>query len=479
MPSGGVSVIVRDWPQIVVDLIIILLLIAGIAQFRAPGRARAGNFTAALAMLCALGVVFWQNSILEPGVVVAGLALGTVAACLMSARLRMIHMPSMVALQNGLGGLAACIVSFVEMERAAGELAAVNRAGGVLGLVVGAVTFSGSMIAAGKLSGFLRPTPVVLPGYGVQMMGLCLATVTLGVLAGYPAAPSSWLLLLAVAPALLLGCVFSARIGGADMPVLISFLNAGTGLAAAFCGVVIQNRFLIACGAMVGASGVVLTQAMCQAMNRSIGRVLLGGDFGTAVGTPGRLETADAEPGKSDGEAPKIDNRSPFDKALEVARNAGKIIVVPGYGMALAQAQFEVVKLANRLEELGKEVNFAIHPVAGRMPGHMNVLLAEAEVDYDRLRQLDEINASFKDTDLVLVVGACDVVNPAAIHVEGTPISGMPILLAHEAKSVVVCNLNDRPGYSGVANSLYRDPKVILLWGDAKASVSRLLDALL
>jgi NAD(P) transhydrogenase subunit beta len=243
--------------------------------------------------------------------------------------------------------------------------------------------------------------------------------------------------------------------------------------------VVIQNRFLIACGAMVGASGVVLTQAMCQAMNRSIGRVLLGGDFGTAVGTPGRLETADAEPGKSDGEAPKIDNRSPFDKALEVARNAGKIIVVPGYGMALAQAQFEVVKLANRLEELGKEVNFAIHPVAGRMPGHMNVLLAEAEVDYDRLRQLDEINASFKDTDLVLVVGACDVVNPAAIHVEGTPISGMPILLAHEAKSVVVCNLNDRPGYSGVANSLYRDPKVILLWGDAKASVSRLLDALL
>ena len=283
-------------------------------------------------------------------------------------------------------------------------------------------------------------------------------------------------------------------IGGADMPVLISFLNAGSGLAAAFCGVTIQNRFLIACGAMVGASGLVLTHAMCKAMNRSILRVLfpmqVSGALPKELSKNGLAENDlsansaqedELQEQKAKGEdlqSPHAEESPAWERAIASARNAQKVIVVPGYGMALAQAQFEVVRLAKRLEELGKEVLFAVHPVAGRMPGHMNVLLAEAEVDYTRLHQMEEINDQFKEADLALIVGACDVVNPAAIEVEGTPISGMPILLAHEANEVIVCNLDDKPGYSGVDNPLYSQRKTILLWGDAKESVQRLLEGL-
>ena len=462
--------------RLATDLAIILLLIGGIALFRARRSARAGNLLAAFALLCALGVVLCHNRILEPAVVVPALAAGALVGTLVAARLRMIHIPAMVACQNGAGGLATCLVAFVAMQRGAFELGAVNGVGGILGLALGAATFSGSLIAAGKLSGLLRQPPVVLPGHSALLAGTLAATAILGVLAACFAVPSAWLLLAIVALALCLGLLCSVRVGGADMPVLISLLNAGTGLAAAFCGVGVQNRFLIACGAMVGASGIILTLAMCRAMNRSIARVLLGGGAGPTESPSGPAEPA--EPEKAAEDAHTADDRPPFDRALEAAREATKVIIVPGYGMALAQAQFEVVKLAGRLEALGKDVSFAIHPVAGRMPGHMNVLLAEAEAEYDKLRQMDEINPSFKDADLALVVGACDVVNPAAIHVEGTPISGMPILLAHEAKSVVVCNLDEKPGYSGVPNPLYTAPHAILLWGDAKASITRLLDAL-
>lgn len=267
------------------------------------------------------------------------------------------------------------------------------------------------------------------------------------------------------------------------MPVLISFLNATAGLAAAFCGVVIQNRLLIACGATVAASGSILTAVMCKAMNRSFLKVLAGGKMASAP--PAKSSDATSEPKAATSvqvlsapQAPAKTREASMAEAKTVLREAASVIIVPGYGMALARAQFQVAALSKRLEQLGKAVVFGIHPVAGRMPGHMNVLLAEADVDYESLKEMDDINGSFATTDAVLVIGACDVVNPAAIHVPDTPISGMPILNAHEARHVLVCNLDERPGYSGVPNSLYDEATTLLLFGDANATVTELLESL-
>lgn len=259
---------------------------------------------------------------------------------------------------------------------------------------------------------------------------------------------------------------------------MISFLNALSGLAAAFCGVAIANRLLIACGATVAASGFILTHAMCRAMNRRWQAVLLGGDSRSFQGEPATDVEARVESGPPSPAASNEPAETPFAKALDALQAAHRIILVPGYGLALANAQGRTVQLASRLRDLGKDVQFAIHPIAGRMPGHMHVLLAEAEVDPDMLVDLEDINPEFLRTDLVVVVGACDVVNPAAIDVPGTPISGMPILKAHEAKQVLVCNLDLHPGYSGVDNPLYQVPTTILLLGDASANLQQLLDRL-
>ena len=252
------------------------------------------------------------------------------------------------------------------------------------------------------------------------------------------------------------------------MPVLISFLNATAGLAAAFCGIVIQNRLLIACGATVAASGSILTAVMCNGMNRGIGKVFTGTGISKGKAMNGFVTPKDVPQLK----IPKP--QEALNKARMLLNGAKKVIIIPGYGMALANAQFKVAELAKKLEKHGADVKFAIHPVAGRMPGHMNVLLAEAEIDYDKLKEMDDVNPEFPSSDVVLVVGACDVVNPEAIKTEGTPISGMPILKAHEAKNVLVCNLDQRPGYSGVENTLYRDPKTILLFGDAGKTITEL-----
>jgi NAD(P) transhydrogenase subunit beta len=250
-------------------------------------------------------------------------------------------------------------------------------------------------------------------------------------------------------------------------------------LAASFCGIIIENRLLVACGATVAASGSILTHVMCQAMNRNLLRVFVPAGLKLNAVAEGIGQIAAAPEPSSVAAAPaESSSRTPLSRAVEAARSAKKVIIIPGYGMALAHAQFEVVKVANRLSKMGKEVKFAIHPIAGRMPGHMHVLLAEAEADSDMLFDLPEINAEFQAADLALIVGACDVVNPAAIKVEGTPISGMPILAAYEAKQILVCNLDDRPGYSGVQNALYTDPKTILLLGDARATLSELLQGL-
>jgi NAD(P) transhydrogenase subunit beta len=268
-----------------------------------------------------------------------------------------------------------------------------------------------------------------------------------------------------VVVAAVFGALFAARIGGADMPVLISLLNATAGLAAAFCGVTIANRLLIVAGATVASSGSILTIMMCRAMNRSLANIFFGGPIATPSRAAPPIPT---EPARQ----PAVTSREDrIDAVISAALGARSVIVVPGYGMALAQAQAEVVRLGKFLETRGVEVRFAIHPVAGRMPGHMNVLLAEADVDYEKLLEIEDANRAFPETDLVLVVGACDVVNPAALEVEGTPLSGMPILMAHQARAVAVCNLDEKPGYSGVANPLYRSERTHMLLGDALQTI--------
>jgi NAD(P) transhydrogenase subunit beta len=271
------------------------------------------------------------------------------------------------------------------------------------------------------------------------------------------------------------GILFSIRIGGADMPVLISFLNATAGFAAALCGMVIENQLLIAFGATVAASGSILTHVMCQAMNRTIGHIFLPDLKKPSSSVP--KKTDPSEPAFSPEETPP-GNGHDLEQAATILKEAHQVVIVPGYGMALAKAQQEVAALAACLTGMGKQVRYAIHPVAGRMPGHMNVLLAEAGIDYDMLVEMDEINPLFAETDVALVVGACDVVNPAAMQMEGTPISGMPILLAHEAKKIIVCNFDEKPGYSGVPNPLYANPNTIMMLDDANASANALISCL-
>lgn len=463
--------------ELAIDLGIIAVLILGIWLFRTVRGARAGNLAAALALACALAAVLYRHPTLAPAVAFGALAAGGLAGWAVAARVNMIQIPAVVAFQHGAGGVAAMLVAFVELTRDTDALSAVGRASGILGIVVGTATFSGSMIASGKLAGRLRQTPTVLPKHGWLLAASALGVAVAGALAGTAGGAALTAVLLAlVLLSALVGLVFSVRVGGADMPVLISFLNATAGLAAAFCGVVLQNRLLIACGATVAASGSILTHCMCRAMNRRLVRVLVG----TAPSMAAPRQESRAQPAapasesSPNGTAPA----PPLQRALEALRRAETVVFIPGYGMAQAHAQFETVRLANRLVALGKAVRFAIHPIAGRMPGHMHVLLAEADVDPDMLLDMDEANPQMPGTDLALVVGACDVVNPAATTAENTPIAGMPILAAHEAAQVLVCNLDARPGYSGVENSLYAEPKTILLLGDAKESLGRLLGGL-
>jgi len=465
--------------ELLIDLAIILVFLGGFRLFRTPRGARSGNLLAAFALLMAVAVVLWRHRILQPELVLIALLAGSLAGWMVAMSVNMIQIPAMVAFQHGAGGVAAFLVSFVELTR--GAEPGMAKISGLLGLIIGAVTFSGSLIAAGKLANLIKQPPVVLPKHSWLIIGLAALLAFGGASAGGAEGQTLVYHLLAlIVLSVALGLVFSIRIGGADMPVLISFLNATAGLAAAFCGVIIQNRLLIACGATVAASGSILTHVMCKAMNRNLLKVFIGFQSKAAdkpealmpdiVPQPdnppfGRADAAPASPAAGD----------PLAAAVEAGQSAKSIIIIPGYGMALAQAQFLVVELATLLEKMGKLVRFAIHPVAGRMPGHMNVLLAEAELDYDKLCEMDDINPEFKNTDLAIVVGASDVVNPAAITIADTPISGMPILLAHEAKRVLVCNLDARPGYSGIENPLYQQNKAILLFGDAKTSIQSLI----
>lgn len=460
------------------DFCVIGILILGIWLFHWPHRAKFGNLTAAFALICAMGLVLYRNGVMHPNIVLLSLVAGSFLGFWVARRITMIQIPAMVAFQHGAGGIAAFCLSLAELMQGSQHLGMVNEISGLFGLAIGSLTFSGSMIAGGKLSNLLGQTPRILWKHTWLVMINLIAIMMLIIAALYaPMESRIYLYILIIFMSVSFGIIFSIRIGGADMPVLISFLNATAGVAAAFCGMIIENKLLISCGATVAASGSILTHVMCKGMNRSLYRVFVPvRDISTKHKLPktDKTDAAIIEP-KADDQSIEKNN---FQTAVEYARETKKVIIIPGYGMAVAQAQFAVIELSNIMLDMGKAVKFAIHPVAGRMPGHMNVLLAEAGIDYDLLKEMDEINPEFAETDLSLVIGACDVVNPAAIEVDGSPISGMPILHTHESRHVVCCNLDDKPGYSGVKNPLYGNDNTILLLGNAKETIKQLVENL-
>ncbi len=451
-------------------LISAVLFILGLRQLSSARTATRGNITAAVGMLIAVVATLIKQEVVGYGIIAAGLALGSVAGAVLALRIQMTAMPQMVALLNGFGGIASALVATAELLDLRPEAGAAGTPFGivsvaiVLATLIGGVTFTGSLVAFAKLQELMRSAPIVYGGQQVVNAVLGLAAVGLGVVVALdPTAMQAFVGLAALA--LVLGVVLVIPIGGADMPVVISLLNSYSGLAACAAGFVLDNEALVISGSLVGASGIILTKIMCDAMNRSLGNVLFGA-FGAA---------SEALAGSD--QQGTVKAYTPEDAAI-VFQTARSVIVVPGYGMAVAQAQHAVRELAEELEKRGIQVRFAIHPVAGRMPGHMNVLLAEANVPYDKLVEMDEINPEFPETDVVLVIGANDVVNPAARTDEKSPIYGMPILNVDQARHVFVIKRSMNPGFAGIQNPLFFNDNTMMIFGDAKATVLELVEAL-
>ncbi len=449
-------------------LLAAVLFILGLKQLSSPRTARNGNFTAAAGMVIALGATVPQLHFTAAGAVIIliGVVIGAAVGTIGARQVKMTQIPQMVALFNGAGGGAAALVAVAELVKFGPHPPLTEALPSVFSIVIGSVSFAGSLVAFAKLQELMTGTPITYPGQQL-VNGLIAAAIIGFVIAVLAIAsiPFSFLSLMVLA--LILGVAFVLPIGGADMPVVISLLNAFTGLAVAASGFTLNNFALIVAGTLVGASGSLLTKLMSDAMGRSLGNVLFGA-FGKVQSAAGAVA------GK---EGRTVRTGSVEDLATLLAYSR-RVIVVPGYGLAVAQAQHAVRELADLLEKRGVEVNYAIHPVAGRMPGHMNVLLAEANVPYEQLKEMDEINDEFKDADVVLVVGANDVVNPAARNTPGSPIYGMPILNADQAKNIVFMKRSMRPGFAGIDNDLLYDPKTIMLFGDAKDSLTKLVNAL-
>jgi proton-translocating NAD(P)+ transhydrogenase subunit beta len=447
-------------------LVTIVTFILALRFLSQPDKARLGNWIGAVGMLIAIAVTFAQNEIVSYWGIVLGMAIGGGFGAVAARRVKMTAMPQMVALFNGVGGGAAALVSWAEFHRrvpAPGHLKLDIGLAIMLSAFIGGVSFAGSMVAFAKLQELIQGRPITYPGQQVVnalVVGGALAA-GIAITAG---AEDQWLMWALLGCAALFGVLFVLPIGGADMPVVISLLNAFTGLAAAATGFELENNVLIVSGMLVGASGTLLTLLMSRAMNRSIANVLFGA-FGQVSATA--ATTAESDGGT-------VRSASAEDVAVMLAY-AHKVVVVPGYGLAVAQAQHDVRQLADLLEEKGVEVSYAIHPVAGRMPGHMNVLLAEANVPYPQLKEMDEANPEFARTDVVLVVGANDVVNPDARNNQGSPIYGMPILNVDDAQTVVVLKRSMNPGFAGIENPLFFNPKTVMLFGDAKDSITKLI----
>lgn len=453
---------------IIISIVLAALVLLGIKLMSSPKTAVRGNRLSAFSMFAAVLLVLWTNDILSAPLLWIAIAIGSVIGYFLAVKTTMLQMPQMVALLNGLGGGASALVAAAEIINSYGNMDAVGKISSQLGLIVGGITLSGSLIAAAKLDRRMSQRPVTLKGHNLLANGSIVAMIALGAATLQPTAPVLSISFVVLALSLFYGYLFAVRVGGADMPITISLLNSFSGVAGAIVGFTVNEPLLVAVGAIVGASGLILTDIMCKAMNRSLGSVLSG-----ATSKPRRTQPAVPAQDVKQTAAPAVTKQK--QSSGEVLRAAKSVIIVPGYGMAIAQAQGHVKSLMDTLSAAGIDVRFGIHPVAGRMPGHMNVLLAEVDVPYELMCEMDDINPDFPETDVAIVIGSCDVVNPAANTAEGTPIYGMPVLNVEQAKHVLVCNLDTKPGYSGVDNPLYEMPHVELLLGDAKESLDRLL----
>ena len=451
-------------------LLAAVLFILGLRGLSHPRTAVRGNLMGATGMLLAVVVTLWNEDIVGFEVILAGVVVGALVGTLFALRVPLTAIPQLVALFNGFGGAASALVAGAALEsalKAAEEPDIQFTVASAASALIGSVTLLGSLVAFGKLQGLLTERPLLIPGRHV--INVALGLVCLGLAAWLVIDPTSSIAFWALAGvAALLGILLVIPIGGADMPVVISLLNSYSGLAAASTGFVLDNSMLIIAGSLVGAAGFILTSLMSRAMNRSLVNVLFGG-VGAAVASVAESEHVYAGRVKS----------TSAEEVAMLAETARRVVIVPGYGMAVAQAQYAVRDLVNLLESRGVEVEFAIHPVAGRMPGHMNVLLAEANIPYDKLREMDEINPTFPQTDLVLVIGANDVVNPMARESDPSiPIAGMPILNVDEARSVVVIKRSLSPGFAGIPNPLFAADNTLMLFGDAKRVAQDLVTAL-
>ena len=496
--------------QIIISAVLSLAVLAGIAMMSRVKTAVAGNLLSALALLVGVVVTLcWNVETMTLPTLLPAIAVGGLAGGWMAVRVKMIQMPQTVALFNGLGGGASALVGILTAANAdtGADYALFVRFTAMLAIAVGTITLVGSLVAAGKLHRVLNQRPVVLPSHSVLTvvwLVLTVAAIVLGTWCddGQMTRP----IVLCVLNATLFGLFFSLRVGGADMPITISLLNSLSGVAGAIAGMAISDIFLVAVGGIVGASGLLLTQIMCRAMNRSLMSILTGTVRKPAAKQPlvtdnngneqlvkrimdlekkiqeleemvknleGRVKTLTAQVDAAEQQPAATEAKDPVATALAQAKD---VIIVPGYGMALAQAQHQVKQLADKLTAKGATVRYAIHPVAGRMPGHMNVLLAEADVSYEDLYEMEAINDDFAKTDLAIVIGANDVLNPAARNAEGTPIYGMPVLNVDQAPQVIICNYDLKPGYAGVENPLYhKTAGVYLELGDAKETLQRLI----
>jgi NAD(P) transhydrogenase subunit beta len=457
-----VNLLSPTWTALLYLLVSVCFILA-LKGLSSPATARRGNLIGAGGGAVALVVVFFSTDLDHIVPILVAIAVGCLIGVPMARRVAMTQMPQLVALFNGVGGGAAAFVAALELTESSGT--AVAAAAGAFTVLVGCVSFSGSAITFAKLQELMTGRPVTFPGGPYVFGGGLLAAVALGVALVVDAGngiASPWLLVVLAVVALAVGVLFVLPVGGADVPIVISLLNAFTGLTVAASGYVLDNTLLLVAGTLVGASGTILTRLMAAAMGRSLTSTLFG------------AFRAHASQAVSTGEDRPVRSGSAEDVAILLGY-ARKVVIVPGYGLAVAQAQHTIRELAELLEARGVEVIYGIHPVAGRMPGHMNVLLAEANVPYEVLKEMDEVNPELATTDVALVVGANDVVNPAAKTTPGAPIYGMPILEVSDAKQVVFLKRSMRPGFAGIANELLYDPKTMLLFGDAKETLTKVV----
>jgi H+-translocating NAD(P) transhydrogenase subunit beta len=445
------------------------LFIVGLKQLGSPATARNGNLIAAVGMLLAVVATLLDQEVLNYGMILVGIAIGSGLGAIAAYKIEMTDMPQMVGLLNGLGGAASALVAIGEFWRLleTGEGIGLNAIVTViLGVLIGGITLTGSLLAFAKLQGLIPGAPITFAFQ--QPFNMLLLLSFIGCSGYLFVHPDNLLVFLGmIALSAILGVLVVIPIGGADMPVVISLLNSLSGVAASAAGFVVMNNMLIIAGALVGASGLILTQIMCKAMNRSLGSVLFGAFGGATAGSGSN--------GTGQGNDQKVVHTLDADEGAMMLGYARSVVIIPGYGMAVAQAQHTVRELADQLERLGVDVKYAIHPVAGRMPGHMNVLLAEANVPYPQLYDMDDINPEFERVDVALVIGANDVVNPAARHDASSPVYGMPILDVDKAHHAIVIKRSMNPGFAGIDNELFYQDKTLMMFGGAKEVLTKLV----